>query len=233
MKIKKAYITCALLICFFTVNTQNTPQKPFSPCATDKPQRIFFHNDFKQALIVYSQPIRAISASEEIPIEEAVSQVTVQINKKILEQGKNLEIIPTKPLRVSVKAHISTLIDYLVKTDLLNNIDVSPIKKLSTTLFKYTACMFSSKKPEQLYSENRKAIMYAWLRALRNTIGIFGATCEIKITLTPEKIMKLVNDPTNPVIDFHDIFDEIAYRFNEPSRWIFTGNYYNSVIKML
>ena len=233
MKIRKTYTPCALLVCFFTLAAQNLPQKPFSPCTTDKPQRIFFHNDFKEALIMYSPPTKAVLANEKIPIEEAISQVIVQVNKKILEQGKNLEITPTKPLRISIKAPINTLIDYLTKTDLLGDIDLGIIKKLSTTLFQYTACMFSDKNPEQLYSENRKAITCAWLRTYRNTIGIFGATCEVKITLTPKRIIELVDDPSNPVIDFHDIFGEIAHSISEPSRWRSSGSYYNPVIQIL
>ena len=233
------------------------PQAPFSPCSTDvqtiSPYRVVVHNDFPAAMRELSDclndetQIKSIktdvdtgNSNSDSGSDHEMSHVTIQVNKKTLKHGKDIAIDVTegKPLKITLIGPVRTMLGYLIKFDLLSEVEnpaINRIKQWTTSLIANTYGLFNkSMKAEQIYENNKAKILAAYAQVYRNTVGLFGGKCEIEIVIDADKLRNdLIENPEKPVISFYKILDEVIKRMDEPERFKYSGSMYNPVIQII
>ena len=222
------------------------PQVPFSPCSTDVQTfsscRVVVHNDFPDAMEELSgcfetqAPVRSTKTDSD----NEMSHVTIQVNKKPLKHGKYIAIDVTegKPLKITLIGPVRTMLDYLIKFDLLGEVKnpaINRIKQWTTSFINNTYGLFNKNvNAEQIYEKNKTKILTAYAQAYRLTAGLFGGKCEIEIIIDAHKLCDdLIENPEKPMISFYKILDEVIKRMDEPDRFKYSGSMYNPVIQII
>lgn len=240
-RIKKTLLISTALVIHLGLTAQ--PSQPFSPCSTDMQtisHKVVFHNNFSEAIGDYLTPISTItdattSTPQDQPClaEDEFSPITIQVNKKTLQNGEDIEIDVTKgkPLKVTLTGQVRTILGFLIKSDLLTELNsplTQKIKDWTTSFIAKTYGLFRSDvDAEQIYENHKGKILTAYAQLYRNTIGLFSGNCEIEIIIDADKLC----DDT--VISFYRIIDEVIKRMDEPDRFKYNGSIYNPVIQIV
>jgi len=226
------------------------PQAPFSPCSTD----VVVHNDFPDAMRELSHFFtdEAQTKSVKTDVDTAndstvddgtdheMSHIAIKVNEKPLPHGENfaLNVTEGKPLKITLIGPVRTMLGYLIKFDLLGEVEnpaINKIKQWTTSIIANTyGWMNKDVNAEQIYEKNKASILAAYARIYRNTVGLFGGKCEIEIIINADKLRNdLIENPEKPIISFYKILDEVIKRMDEPDRFKYSGTMYNPVIQII
>ncbi len=227
-------------------------QAPFSPCSTDvqtiPPYQIVVRNDFHDAIKELSDcfnnttQFRSVATDSNIENDSKnnkendneASHVILQVNKKTLLNGKDIviEVTEGKPLKITLIGSMRTMLGYLIKFDLLGDVEnptANSIKQWTTSIIANTYGLFNSNiDAEQIYENNKATILTAYAKVYRNTVGLFGSKCEIEIIIDEHKLRTdLIEKPEEPMISFSRILDEVIKCLEaHPERLHYNGSLY-------
>lgn len=249
---------CLFIIAFVSPqrDIMASPQQPVSPCQSDAPRVVIFQNDIEDVLsdlccscqtdIPRAQTIHPIDSTnptqkisnncEQLGINP--EEISIFINNKLLEHGTTtrVNIGDNAPLNISLKSSTWNLMNLLSRLNVIDKIQSSmaeKIKSFTTGILNNTYCFFTDDSAEQIYERNKATYLRAYLKAYKNTFGLFGGECTINIVIDAQKIQEVIEDIANPTVNFYDVLDVVLTRLNEPEHVTFSGSYYHPVITIV
>jgi len=262
MKYIQKYLLISAALLSTPLGLYAEPQVPFSPCSTDAQTvslcKVVVHNDFPDALreisecftdVTQTKPTKTDTDTINNNVNDRISDnemshVTIQVNKKLLQTGKNIAINVTevRPLKITLIGPVHTMLGYLIKFDLLDKIENPLFNKFKQWTASLIAATYSNimtwinkgKNAKQAYEENKAYILAKYAQACRDAADMFGGKCRIEIIINADKLRNdLIENPETPMISFYKILDEVMKRMDEPDRFKYNGSMYSPEIQII